>query len=108
MVSQDVGSTKFSNGFRCRRPDGTSGGGGGHEERNGDEEAAGLGASALFGKPLIRLVTADGAAGAGRLGEPREQRQRCGLGEHAGVHLRPRKEFSRERERLIRVMRETL
>lgn len=85
--TQDIGSTKFSHGFRCRRSDGTSGGGGGHEERNGDEEAAGLGASALFGEPLVRLVTADGAAGAGRLGEPREQRQHRGVGEHAGVHL---------------------
>lgn len=51
------------------------GGGGGHEERKGDEEAACLGAAALFGEPLVSLVTADGAAGADRLGEPREQRQ---------------------------------
>lgn len=44
-------------------------------------------ASALLGEPPVRAVAVDGAARAGRLGEPREQRRRRGVGEHEGVDL---------------------
>lgn len=44
-------------------------------------------ASALLREPPVRAVAVDGAARAGRLGEPREQRRRRGVGEHEGVDL---------------------